>query len=68
MSKLKPVGTIYKDERDSEVYLVLEEDKEAYFFKRGSFYLGLTKFADKGCNLKDITEKMALRSEYTGVS
>ncbi len=66
MSELKPVGTIYKDERNREVYLVLEDDKEAYFFKQGSFYQGLTRFADKGCNLKDIEEKMPQLPEYIG--
>jgi hypothetical protein len=58
MSGPKPVGTIYKDERDGDVYLVMEDDKEVYYFRRGSFYFGLTKCADKGCSLKDVECKM----------
>lgn len=55
---IKAVGTIYKDMRERSVYLVLEDEGEIYYFSPGNFYVGLTKFADKGCNMKDVEEKM----------
>lgn len=50
---MQEVGTIYRDGRDT--YLVLEADGEAYYFSAGRFHQGLTKFADKGCKLSEIT-------------
>lgn len=55
---IKAVGTIYKDMRERSVYLVLEDEGEIYYFEPGDFYMGLTKCATKGCNIKDVEEKM----------
>jgi hypothetical protein len=55
---IEEVGVIYKDMRDRNVYLVLEQEGEIYYFEPGDFYLGLTKYATRGCKVKDVEEKM----------
>ena len=53
---MEQVGAIYQDDRD--IYLVLEKDGEVYYFAPGAFHQGLTRYATKGCKLKDIEELM----------
>jgi hypothetical protein len=53
---MEQVGEIYQDGRD--IYLVLWNDREAYYFEPGAFHQGLTRYATKGCKLKDIEELM----------
>lgn len=53
---MQEIGTIYRDGRD--IYLVLEADGEAYYFEPGAFHQGLTRFATKGCKLREITALM----------
>ena len=54
---LKQVGTIVRNERSGDVFLVMDDDKEIYFFKRSSFAQALTRYVDKGVNTKDIDVK-----------
>ena len=58
---MEKIGTIYRDNRDT--YLVLEADGEVYYFSAGRFYMGLTKFADNGCKLKEIEDRVELLAE-----
>jgi hypothetical protein len=51
-TQLEKIGSIYREGRN--VYLIINADDEAYFFAPGSFNQGLTRFADKGCKIKDI--------------
>lgn len=51
---IEAIGTVYQDNRDKDTYLVLERDGEVYYFSRGNFYTGLTKYADKGCKMDEI--------------
>jgi hypothetical protein len=62
---IKQVGTIYRDERERTVYLVMEDDGEVYYFGPGSFSQGLTRWADKGCKLTEIERKMLEIEEKT---
>ena len=51
---MEQVGAVYQEGR--KTYIVMWRDQEAYFFEAGSFYQGLTRFATRGCKLRDIED------------
>ena len=54
-------ATIYREDRD--LYIVIPEDNEAYLFNYGTFHQILTRYAEKGCKIRDI-EKLMDSSEH----
>jgi hypothetical protein len=53
---MEQIGTIYRDKRD--VYLVIDADREVYYFSAGRFNQGLTKFSDKGATFDQVEKEM----------
>jgi len=51
---MEQVGAVYQEGR--KTYIVMWRDQEAYYFEGGAFYQGLTRFATRGCKLRDIED------------
>jgi hypothetical protein len=51
---MEQVGAVYQKGR--ETYIVMWRDGDAYYFEGGAFYQGLTRFATRGCKLRDIED------------
>jgi hypothetical protein len=51
---MEQVGAVYQKGRNT--YIVMWRDGDAYYFEAGSFYQGLTRFATKGCKLREIED------------
>lgn len=63
---IEEYGSIYADDKDRKIYFVLPGPGEAYMFDLGTFHQILTKYAERGCNLRDI-EDMILPEEAEGL-
>jgi hypothetical protein len=53
---MRRIGSLYQGTgiNDDKFILIMEQDREAYRFKRGHFLTMITRDAEKGVRLRDI--------------